>query len=196
MGVPRTLGLVTSVKGTPTPIFTGAVIAAVSFSIFQGVGTIVLGANNLPANGYNGPNNAIQGNYPAPNGQQITLFGFTTATYFNGKVVTSIGTNPTTGAFSFYFNHANVASTNDAGNTAACPVEHYRVAHIECGPNLGTDAIYVGDLNVSSTRYLTKLSLAGLVSIDIASDNLPADRIFIDTNGTGSGDACMVSLLY
>jgi len=196
MGVPRTIGAVIAVAGTPTPVYTGTVIPAVSFSINQGIATLVLGPGNLPFNGYNGPNSAIQGNWPAPNGQQVTLWGFTTATYFNGKVVSVLETNPLTGSFSFYFAHANVASTADAGNTAACPFQHYRAVRLECSQLLGTDLIYVGDLNVSATRYFACLSLAAQLAIEIASENIPADRIFITTNGASANDNVQVSLIY
>jgi hypothetical protein len=217
MGVPRTIGAVAVTAGTPTPVYHGPIIAAQSFSILNGIATIVLGAGNLPTNGYNGPNGypvpnsgsgsqfdihgginasrgaAAQGGGPA-GGQQVTLWGFTTATYFNGKVVSVIDCNPVNGSFRFYFNHANVSSTADAGNTAASPFQHYRAVRLECSQTLGTDFIYVGDLNVSSTRYVAALSLAGQSSIEIASENIPADRIFID--GTTTGDSVQVSLIY
>jgi hypothetical protein len=210
MGVPRTIGAVTVTSGTPTPVFTGTIIAAETFSITNGIATIVLGNANFPKNGYNPANG-----YPAPNattgskfdiagpgagsgspagGQQVTLWGFATATYFNGKVVSVINCDPVAGSFSFYFNHANVNSTSDAGNTAACPFQHYRAVRIECGQGNGTDIVYVGDLNVSSSRYVAALSLTGQLSVEIASENIPADRIFID--GTSSSDTVQVSLIY
>lgn len=208
MGIPRTIGAVTAVKGTPTPVYTGTVIPAVSFSIKNGIATVVINVTDapggvFPTNGYNGPNGYpnsgagdIQGKWPAANGQQVTLWGFSTATYFNGKVVSVLDCNPAAGSFRFYFNHADVASTNDTGNTAACPFQHYRAVRLECGQGLSTDIIYVGDLNVSSTRYVAALSLSGQLSVEIAGDNIPADRIFIDTSGTGAGDTVQVSLLY
>jgi hypothetical protein len=212
MGIPRTIGAVAVGALPPTPVYTGTVIPAVSFSILKGIATVVLGAGNLPTNGYNGPNgfpvqnattqskfdiyggiNGSRGGGPA-GGQQVTLWGFTTATYFNAKVVSVIDCNPADGSFRFYFNHADVASTADAGNTAASPFQHYRVVRLECSLNLGTDLIYVGDLNVSSTRYFAVLSLTGQFSIEIASENIPADRIWI--TGTGASDSVQVSLVY
>ena len=213
MGVPRTLGAVVAHAGTPTPVYTGTVIPAISFSILSGIATIVLGPANLPQNGYNGPNgypaqssngatfdiyggiNGSRGGGPA-GGQQVTLWGFSTATYFNGKVVTMIDCNPIAGSFRFYFNHANVASTADVGNTAACPFQHYRAVRLECSQLLGIDLIYVGDLNVSATRYFACLSLAAQLAIEIASENIPPDRVFIDTNGSSDNDNVQVSLIY
>jgi hypothetical protein len=214
MGIPRTLGAVLAVSSGPTPVYTGTVIPAVTFSILNGVATIVLGPGNLPLNGYNGPNgyptqnlathskfdiyggiNGSRGGGPA-GGQQVTLWGFATATYFNGKVVSVIDCDPNAGSFRFYFAHADVASTVDTGNTAASPFQHYRMVRLECGQGLGSDLIYVGDLNVSSTRYFACLSLTGQFATEIASENIPADRIFILTNGSGSGDTVQVSLIY
>lgn len=214
MGVPRTLGAVLVTPGSPTPVYHGPIIPAVTFSILKGIATIVLGAGNLPLNGYNGPNG-----YPAPTlnnsaqfdihggidranpasggpagGQQVTLWGFTVATYFNAKVVSVIDCNPANGSFRFYFNHADVASTADTGNTAASPFQHYRVVRLECSLSNGTDIVYVGDLFVSPTRYFAALSLAGQFSIEVASENIPADRIFID--GTADTDSVQVSLIY
>lgn len=210
MGIPRTLPVVT-IANNPTPAFSGTQISAVSFSINNGIATIVLGAGSLPTNGYNGPNGYPQqngttgaefdifggtagGSGNAAGGQQVSLWGFTTATYFNGKTVTVLDNNPTLGSFRFYFNHANVASTNDAGITAASPFEHYRAVRIECDQSLGTDIIYVGDLNVSSTRYMAALSLTGQLSIEVASENIPADRIWLAS--TANTDKCHITTIY
>lgn len=206
MGVPRTIGAVAVKAGTPTPVYTGTVISAVSFSISNGIAKISLGAGNLPATGYNGPNgfpvqNAttgskldIQGKFPAAGGQQVMLWGFTTATYFNGVPVTVLDCDPASGSFRFYFNHANVGTTSDAGKTAARPFQHYRSVRLECSQSLGGDFVYVGDKNVSSSRYVTALSLAGQLAVEIASENIPADAICID--GTTDGDSVQVSLIY
>src|ERR1700676_2407580 len=212
MGIPRTLGAVVVGALPPTPIYTGPVINAVSFSILRGIATIVLGPGNLPSNGYNGPNgfpvqNATTGasldiyggvsgqnNAGSPNnggnaagGQQVTLWAFTTATYFNAKTITVLDCNPAAGSFRFYFNHADVASTADAGKTAAIPVQRYRTIRLEASLTNGTDIVYVGDLNVSPTRYMAALTLAGQSSIMISFDNAPADRVFI--TGTGPTDS-------
>ena len=221
MGMIRTMGLVTAVKGTPTPAVLaaayytssnlavpGVVLAAASFSILNGIATVVL-TPTLPKNGYNGPNgypaqnattNAqfdIQGKYPAPNGQQVTLWGFGTATYFNGVRITVLDCNPTKNSFRFYFKHADVASTADTtGLTAPSPAQHYRAIRLECSQSLSTDLIYVGDLNVSSTQYMACLSLAGQLSIEIASENIPPEGLFIDTSGTASTDQVMVTVIY
>jgi len=219
MGSIRTLGLATAVTGTPTPAVLaaayytssnlatpGVVIAAVSFSIKNNIATIVMGS--LPTNGYNGPNgyptaNATTGSRfdlqsvsPAANGQKVVLWGFSTATYFNGKVVTVRDCDPSTLSFSFYFKHADVNSTNDTGNTAPAPAQHYRAIRLECGQSLSTDLIYVGDGNVSSTQYMACLSLAGQLAIEIASDNIPPEGIWIDTSGSSSNDRVMVTVIY
>jgi len=151
------------VKGTPTPAVLaaayytssnlatpGVVIPAASFSILNGIATIVLNIAVFPLNGYCGPNgypkqNAttgaefdIQAKWPAANGQQVTLWGFTTATYFNGKRITVLDCNPALNSFRFYFNHANVGSTADVHrfhpHTHTCPcgfVQPGSLAHPE-----------------------------------------------------------------
>lgn len=194
MGIPQTLPAVAVGAHPPTPVHTGTVLAAASFSISKGIATIVL-TPALPANGYNGPDHNIAG-YPGnpAGGQQVTLWGFTTATYFNGKTVSVISNDPVAKSFSFYIAHADVGSTGDTGNTAASPFQHYRAVRIECAQTLGTDLIYVGDGNVTSTQYVAVLSLAGQLAVEIASENIPADRIFI--TGTGSTDSVLVSLIY
>ena len=198
MGVPRTLGAVVANSTYAVPVYTGPEVDAVSFFITNGVATINLGAGNLPAVGYNGPNNPIQGNWPAPNGQQVTLWGFTTATYFNGKNISVISNDPKTGSFSFYFNHADVGSygspTSDAGKTAPIPVQQYRAVRIEVELDISTDIVYVGDGNVSSTRYVAALSLANQLSVEIAGENIRAERIFIKSSG--ATDDVQVSLIY
>jgi len=203
MGLIRCLGAVTAVKGTPTPAVLAAakypsagVLAVASFSITKNIATVVL-TPALPTNGYNGPDNTIQGNFPAPNGQQVTLWGFGTGTYFNGKKISVISNNPSAKSFSFYFTHADVSSTADTtGLVATSPFEHYRVIRLECGQGLSTDLIYVGDLNVSSTCYMAALSLAGQLAIEIASENIPPEGLFIDTSGTSGGDTCQVTVIY
>lgn len=206
MGAIRTVGAVVAVAGSRTPVYTGAVIAAETFSIKNGIATIVLGPGNLPQNGYNGPNgvptkNGTTGSafdIHGPNsgmGQQVTLWAFATATYFNGCTITVLDCDQVAGSFRFAFAHANVASTSDAGNTAAIPVQHYRAVRLEVGAAIGSDFIYVGDLNVSATRYMTALSATN-PSITISSDNIPADRVFIDTDGTSPDDNVQVTLIY
>jgi hypothetical protein len=225
MGVPRTLGACSVVPGTPTPAVLaaagyaafGTVISAESFSITNGIATITLASTSepshvFPTNGYNGPNGYpsqngttgskfdIQGKWPAANGQQVTLWAFSTATYFNGKTVSVLDNNPAAnggaGSFRFYFNHANVALTTDtSGETAPSPFQHYRALRLECSQSMGAgDFIYVGDLNVSSTRYVAALSLAGQLSVEVAGENIPVDRVFLD--GTSSSDSVQVSLIY
>jgi len=218
MGIPRTLPAVTVYQTDgPTPAYTGTVIPAVSVALAKGIATIVLNVSGLtpaafPTNGYNGPNGYpvknlatgapidIQGKYPAANGQQVTLWGFTTTLgqTFNGRTVTVLDCNPDSNSFRFYW----TPDTNDhvpeadAGNTAACPFEHYRVVRIEVDQANGTDFVYVGDLNVSSSRYVAALSLAGQIAIEIASENIPADRIWMIATNSSATDSVHISLIF
>lgn len=203
MGLPKTLGAVTINAGSPTPAvlaaagYLPAILTATSFSITGGIATVVFAAN-LPAGFYGGPQGYAAvaspvGTGGACGGQQVTLWGFTTATYFNGLKVSVIG-QPTPKSFSFYISHANVASTADAGKAAASPFQHYRAVRIEAGQGNGTDLVYVGDLNVSSSRYVAALSLAGQLAVEIASENIPPEGIFVD--GTSSSDTAQISVIY
>jgi hypothetical protein len=198
----------------------GVVIAASSFTILNNIVTVFLGSA-LPTIGYNGPNGYIPTPTDTPasatqsynaqtgqpfdiyggvapgatgKGQQVVLWGFSTGTYFNGKKVTVIDNNPKTNSFRFYFTHANVSNTSDTGNTAPIPAERYRAIRLECGQSNGTDLVYVGDLNVSSSQYMAALSLTGQLSIEIASENIPPEGIFID--GTADTDTVQVTVLY
>lgn len=212
MGVPRTIGLVAApaTAGWRTPVYSGPVLVAVSFSILNGIATIKLGSGALPKNGYCGPNgyptvNATTGSKfdihggVAPGisgmGNQVTLWGWTTATYFNGCTITVLDCDPQQDTFRFYFNHANVNSTADTGNTASAPSEHYRAVRLEVSQSNSTNVVYVGDLNVSATQYMAALTLAGQMAIVIESCNIPADRIFIfGSSATDCG--VQVSLIY
>ena len=208
-----------------TPVYVGPsanTVLAVSFSITKNIATVVLGAGNLPTTGYNGPNGFIPlptaspatktqsqnaqagqpfdihgGVAPGPSGmgQKVLLWGFTTATYFNGKVVTVIDNNPATGAFRFYFTNADVASTNDAGNTAPSPVERFRSVRIECDLGNSTNIVYVGDLNVTATQYAAALTLAGQIAWSISGDNIDASQIEI-FGSSATNDSVHVSLIY
>jgi hypothetical protein len=220
LGIPRTTPAITLLGPTsPVPAVSGPIVIAESFSISNGIATIVLGPNNLTNVGYNGPdgfNNVNSNGSPMDlyagnrgQGQQVTLWGWSVATYFNGLTVTVLDNNPTAGSFRFSFNHANVASTADTGNTAAdistwsggasgsepgiAGGEHFRVVRIEVDQANGTDIVYVGDLNVSTTRYVAALSLAGQLAIEVASENIPGDRIFMVS--TTDTDKVHVSLI-
>lgn len=176
MSIPQTIAAISATAATPTPIYTGAVTAAISFVISGGLATITLGS--LPA-GYSV-------------GHQVTLWGFTTATYFNALTITVTQNNPKLFTFSFPTTHANVGSTNDAGSTAPSPVQKFRAVRIEADKGNTTHAIYVGDLNVSASRYTAELKYAGVQQAiwiggeDIAGQNIDASRIFIDTDSTGA----------
>jgi hypothetical protein len=203
MGLPRTLGVVTVIAGTPVPAVLAAAgyspspLTASSYSISGGIATIVFGSP-LPAGFYGGPQGYAKvaspvGTGGSCGGQQVTLWGFTTGTYFNGLKVSVID-QPTPSSFRFYINYANVGSTSDTGKAAASPFQHYRAVRIEISQSDGTDFVYVGDLNVSSSRYVAALSLAGQSSMEIAGENIPPEGIFID--GTSDGDTVQVSLIY
>jgi hypothetical protein len=236
MGAVRTLGLVTAIKGTPTPVVLaaayytsanlatpGVVLPVASFSILKGIATVFL-STTLPVIGYNGENGFIPVQTASPasatqefnalngqpfniyggiapgipgRGEQVTLWAFGTATYFNGKRITVIDNNPATNSFRFYFQHADVANTADAtGRTAPSPAQHYRVIRIECAQTLGTDVLYIGDLNVSATQYMAALSLTGQFSIEVAGENIPPEGLFIDTSGTAGTTQAMISVIY
>lgn len=206
MAVLRTIGAVTAPATTAwrTPIFTGAITAAASFSITNNIATVVLGSA-LPTDGYNGPNGyppfqdihgGNAGSSPqGSGGQQVTLWGFTTATYFNGKTITVLDCNPSNNSFRFYFTNANVASTSDAGNTAPSPKERFRSIRLECSQGNSTNIVYVGDLNVTATQYAAALTLTGQMAYQISGDNIDASRICI-FGSSASNCSVQVSLLY
>jgi hypothetical protein len=178
MAIIRTLPAVQATAGTPTPVYTGTVTAAVSFSISGGLATIVLSAGSPPV-------------APPFYNQwgQATLWGFTTATYFNGETVTIVSSNPAALSFSFHTTHADVASTNDAGSTAPAPTNTYRGVRIEADQGNSTHKIYVGDQSVTSSQYVACLTLTGQLFVEFhpfASQNIAANRIFIDTDSTGA----------
>jgi hypothetical protein len=191
MGLFKTTASLT-IAYTPTPAALNLLssIQASSFSISGGVATIVL-SSALPSNGFNGPN--LQIGAPAGAGEQVVLWGFSTATYFNGKKVTVLSNNGSN-SFSFAFNHANVSSTSDSGYVAACLFEHYRAVRIEADQANGSDFVYVGDLNVSSTEYVAALSVSGQLAIEISSDNIPAEGIWMVS--TSSSDKVHCSFVY
>jgi hypothetical protein len=184
MSAIHTIAAVSATAGTPTPIYTGPVTAAVSFSISNGLATVVLGS--LPV-GYG-------------KGQKVTLWGFTTATYFNGLSVTVTENNPALFSFSFPTTEGNVGSTDDAGNTAPAPVQKFRAVRIEADKGNSTHGIYVGDSNVSSSRYTAQLLYGGVQQSiwiggeGIVGQNIDASLIFLDTDSTGA--KAQVSLFY
>jgi hypothetical protein len=188
----RVIPAVTLTAGTPTPIYTGTIITASSFSILNGIATIVLSAA-LADPGYNPPSYWSPEGGPPAGARKVVLWGFSTATYFNGETVDVISMNKAAKSFSFNTTHANVSSTADTGNTAPQPVEQYRSVRLEVDQAAGAALIYVGDLNVSSTRYAECLSLTGQIAVTILSGAIPADRIFCDCSGTCN---VQVSLMY
>jgi hypothetical protein len=192
----RTIAPVTLTAGTPTPVYTGAVTAAVSFSIKNNVATIVLNAAAFPAVGYNPGGYPMSGAHQGRRaaGDQVTLWGFTTATYFNGKTVSVVWNDPANLSFSFNFTNADVNSTNDAGKTAIAPAQQYRSVRLEVDSAAAAGIVYVGDLNVASTRYAAALSLSTQIAYVAQSGAIPADRLMLDTSATGT--KVQVSLMY
>lgn len=188
----RVIAPVTLTAGSRTPVYTGTVLAAISFSITKGIATIVVGT--LPGNGYNPPAYASPNGGPPAGGQKVTLWGFGTATYFNGLTVDVIANNPAANSFSFNSTHADVNSTADTGSTAPAPVQQYRSVRLEVDQAAAAAKIFVGDLSVSSTQYAECLTLTGQIAVTIASGTIPADRIFVDTDTTGK--KVQVSLMY
>ena len=183
---PQTITPVSATNGTPTPVYTGPVTAAASVLIKNNLATITLNISAFPSIGYNA-------------GQQVTLWGYTTLTYLNGKTITVSQNNPVLKTFSFPYTHADVNSTNDTGNTAPSPTQKFSCVHLEIDDQASTNAIFVGDGTVAapgtspvaSGRYLTKLLLATNPSVWIGGEgavgqNIDASRIFVDTNHTGT----------
>jgi hypothetical protein len=218
MGVPRTLPAVTVPSASsPVPAVSGTPLTPASVTFKSGICTITMGtsANAMPTNGYNGPNgfpssNAVGAQFdihgsdagsggPA-GGQQVTLWNFSTtyAAQLNGKVVSVIA-NPSTNSFSFYFAFTGTTGfteANTTGQTAACPFEHYRTVRIEVDQANGTDIVYVGDLNVSSSQYVAALSLQGQLAAEISSENVPGDRIWMVATNSSATDKVHTSLIY
>jgi hypothetical protein len=204
LGVPRTLPAVT-VGTSLVPAVSGPIIVATGYSVLNNIVTVYLGAGNLPPVGYNGPDGFrnfeanggrqdLYGNNRGQ-GQQVALWGWTTATFLNGLVITVLDHDLLNGSFRFYYTTANAAYTADAGNTAAdtsvwnggasasqpgiAGGEHFRVVRIELDASAGGNIVYVGDQNVSSSRYFEALSLTGQVAIEVASQNIPGSRIWL-----------------
>jgi len=183
MGMLRPIGAVAATAGTPTPVYTGAsanLLTAASFSILKGIATIVV-ANSYDSNPWT----------PYSVGSLVGLYGFTTATYFNGVPVRVL--DATTAKFRFYFNHADVNSTSDAGKCFIMPPT-YRTVRLEIQANAGSGIVYVGDGMVSATKYITALSLAGSKWFELDGDAIPAGRVHIDTDT--STTSVQVSVTY
>lgn len=201
MGNVRTLGQQTLQNGVLTPVVLNALantkIQAASFSITGNIATIVLGSA-LPADGYNPGQPNTVGGAGLSLGQQVTLWGFSTATYFNGTRVTVISNTAT--SFSFTFAHANVGSTNDAGWTAPALKETPRWVAIEIDQAASTGIAYIGDLNTSSTQYYAALTLPtsnqpwSQVHVEIGRDKFDPMTLMATTGATAA--KIQVSLIY
>lgn len=168
MSMLRTIGAnpgAVTTAGSKVPAWAPNPVTVTSFSILNGIATIVV-ANTL---------NALD---------QVVLYGFTTATYFNGITVQVQAANAK--QFSFPFNHANVNSTSDAGVFSTLAGARYRAVRIETDQSAGTGKLFVGDLNVSSTRYSACLSLAGQIAFVNSGEAIDPSRIMIDTDTNGT----------
>ncbi len=183
MGLLRPVGSVAATAGTPTPVYIGPsanLLTATSFSILKGIATIVV-ANKYDSNPWT----------PYSVGSLVGLYGYTTATYFNGVPVRVL--DATAAKFRFYFNHADVANTSDAGFCFIMPPS-YRTVRLEIQANAGAGIIYVGDGMVSATNYITALSLTGRPWFELDGDAIPAGRVHIDTDT--STTAVQTSVTY
>jgi hypothetical protein len=168
MSMMRTVGAnpgAVATAGSKVPCWNPGVLTATSFVISKGLATIVM-ANTFTA------------------GQIVSLYGFTTATYFNG--LTLQVQNPTPTQFSFPTTHADVGSTGDAGKVVPSPGERYRAIRIEVDQSAAAGKLFVGDLNVSSTQYAACLSLTGQIAFVNSGEAIDPTRIFIDTDTSGT----------
>lgn len=183
MGLLRPVGQVAATAGTPTPVFTGPssnLLTASTFSITRGIATVVVD-NSYDSNPWT----------PYSVGSLVGLYGFTTATYFNGVPVRVLDATPH--QFRFYFAHANVNSTSDAGKCFVMP-QTYRTVRLVIAEDAGSGKIYVGDGTVSATNYDEVLSLTGKTFFELDGDAIPAGRVHIDTDT--STTKVQVSLAY
>jgi len=183
MGTPRTLGAVTIIDA-PTPAlfaaagYTGTVIAAASFTIKNGIATIFLGST-LPTDGYNGPNG-----YPTQNGTTGAKFDI-----YGGVSGQNNAGSPNNGG-----NAAGGQQVCLWGFTFGTYFNGKTVTVLDCDPSTNSFRFYFNHANVSASRYITALSLAGQVAVEISSDNLRADRVMLAS--TSILDTVQVSLIY
>jgi len=180
----RTLPELTLLE-TPTPVYTGAEYTVFAYEVVAGLCTIFLatGAELSPPANISFPQNGMNP------GQQVTLWGFTSATFLNGVTATITQNVPELLAISFPVTAAPVGLTDDAGNVAIAPASTYKQVTITAGAN-SSDSVYVGDGNVSSSRYTYKLAAGAGCVID--GQNTPAQRIF--AVGSGVNDVVQVTL--
>lgn len=193
MSVVRTLPTVTvATAGVRVPVYSGpasALLTATSFYILNGVAYINV-ANTFT------PSYTAAGVLVDSTPSQINMFGFTTATYFNGVVAQLLGANPS--QLWFAFNHANVGSaaapTSDAGSIFPTPRDQFQAVRIEVDKTAASGKIFVGDLNVSSTQYAAALSLTTQIAYVQSGNKVDAHRIFVDTDTNGT--KVQVSVTY
>jgi len=180
MSQPRTLYPVAATAGSRTPVYTGKVWYAVAYEIVRGLCTIFLAPPTISAEFEAFPDNGMN------KSQQVTLWGYTFATFLNGVTATIWQNNPAQLSISFPVTEADAPLTGDSGYVAIAPTATYRTVRIQADKGNTTHSIYVGDLNVSASRYTAVLTLTGQVAVEFAGDNIPAERIFIDTDSTGA----------
>ena len=124
MSMIRTLGAnpgAVATAGTRVPCWSGPsanLLTASTFSIVNGQAIVVV------ANTFN-------------SGDQVTMYGFSTATYFNGVTVQVQSANAA--QFTFPTTHSNVGSTSDAGKVFPNPPERFRAIRIEIDQSASTN---------------------------------------------------------
>lgn len=77
-------------------------------------------------------------------------------------------------------------ATAQNGVTPQSPADRYRVVRVEVDQSAGSGKVYVGDLNVSSTRYFACLSLTTQIAVEFAGEGIDPSRIFVDTDTNGT----------
>jgi hypothetical protein len=175
MSVVRTLPSVTvATAGNRVPVYTGPaalLLTNTSYYILNGIAVFNVANTFTP----NGVDNTVQ---------QINLYGFTTGTYFNGVPANVIWATPT--QFAIYFNNANVGSAAapqaDAGKIFPTPRDMFQSVRIEIDKGAASATLFVGDVNVSATRYAAHLSLTGQIAYVQSGNKVDAHRIYLDTD--------------
>lgn len=64
------------------------------------------------------------------------------------------------------------------------PQDLYHTVRVEIDQSAGANKIYVGDLNVSATRYIACLTLTGQMSVTLQGYNLDPAVIFLDASAS------------
>ena|ERR1700751_2001855 len=126
-------------------------------------------------------------------GAKVTFWNIGTNTWLS-KVTASVSNVNSTTQIEFPTTHANVASGADTGSAIVSPPNRYRVVRIEIDQSAGTNKLYVGDFNVSSTQYAATLTLAGQIAFELAGEGIDPTLIFVDASA--SSTKYQMSLVY